>query len=113
VNNIGERAAVNVSVKFDKKIVGLGGTKEISTLPLFRNLQFLGPKREIVTFLDTSGSYFKRKQPMKITARVSYQDADAQKYDETMSHNLEVYREVVYLNPSSLNDADTCPKLEV
>lgn len=106
VNNIGKRAAVNVSVKFDKKIVGLGGTKEISSLPLFRSLQFLGPKRQIVTFLDTSGSYFKRKQPTKITARVSYQDTDAQNYDETISHNLEVYRELVYLHPTSLNDAD-------
>jgi hypothetical protein len=108
VNNIGERAALNVSVKFDKKIVGLEGTKEISTLPLFRSLQFLGPGREIVTFLDTSASYFKRKQPTKITARVSYQDADTQKYSETISHNLEIYRDLAYLNSSSLEEADFC-----
>ena len=108
LNNIGERAALNVSVKFDEKIVGLEGTKEISTLPLFRSLQFLGPRREIVTFLDTSASYFKRKQPTKITAKISYQDADTQKYSESISHDLEIYRELVYLNSAMLTDADSC-----
>lgn len=103
VNNIGERAAVNVSVKFDQKIAGLGGAQEISKLPLFRNLQFLGPQREIKTFLDTSASYFQRKQPTRITARVSYRDADSNRFEASISHNLEVYRDLAYLDPADLN----------
>lgn len=111
VNNIGERAAVNVSVKFDQKFTGLGGSKEISKLALFGGLQFLGPQREIVTFLDSSASYFRRQQPVEITARISYQDAGSRQYEEIIRHNLEVFRELVYLDQT--NDTDNYPKAEV
>ena len=66
VNNIGDRPALGVSIKFDQKILGLGGKKEVSALPLFLNIAFLGPGREIATLLDTSDSYFARKQPTNI-----------------------------------------------
>jgi len=97
IKNIGDRPAVGVSIKFDKKILGLGGSKEISALPLFRNIEFLGPDREIVTLLDTSHSYFARKQPTKISARITYSDAAKQKYETTVNHDLEIYRELTYL----------------
>ena len=97
LRNIGERPAIATSVKFDKKIVGLGGLKEISTLGVFRQLEFLGPGREIVVFVDQSHSYFARKQPTKISARISYSDSEKQKYDATINHDLEIYRDLPYL----------------
>ena len=97
VNNIGNKPAVGVSVKFDKKIVGLDGRKEISALPLFKNIEFLGPRREIVTLLDASYSYFRRKQPTKISAQVSYSDCEDNKYKVTIKHDLEIYRDLAYL----------------
>ena len=110
VNNIGERGAVNVSVKFDQKIFGLGGLKEISQLRLFQSLQFLGPNREIVTFVDSTASYFGSKQPVHITAKISYQDSDSRQYDESITHNLEVFRDLIYLDP---DQTDNCSKAEV
>ncbi len=101
VNNIGDRPALGVRVSFNKKITGLNGAKEISALPLFQNLEFLGPKREIITFIDASSSYFKRKQPTRILVRVSYRDSDNQKYESTISHNLEIYRDLPYLPASA------------
>lgn len=97
VRNIGDGPAFSVSVKFDKKIIGLDNKKEISRLPLFNNIEFLGPGREIVTFVDTSHSYFARKQPTKISARITYSDSAKQKYEATITHDLEIYRELVYL----------------
>jgi len=97
IHNIGDRPALGISVKFDKKIVGLGGRKDVSALPLFRNIEFLGPGREITTLLDTSDSYFARKQPTKISARITYADTTKNKYEATISHDLEIYRELAYL----------------
>ena len=97
LRNIGDRPAIAVSVKFDKKIVGLGGLKDISTLPVFRQLEFLGPSREIIVFVDQTHSYFARKQPGKISARISYSDSEKQKYVVTINHDLEIYRELPYL----------------
>lgn len=105
LRNIGERPAIATSVKFDKKIVGLGGLKDISTLPVFRQVEFLGPGREIVVFIDESHSYFARKQPTKISARISYSDSEKQKYDTTINHDLEIYRELPYL----VREEHCCP----
>ena len=101
VRNIGTRAAMKVAVTFDRSFTGLGGSKEISSLPLFKNLEFLGPAREIVTLLDTSASYFKRQQPTRITARVSYLDADDRKYETTIHHDLEIYRELSWVSSTT------------
>ena len=97
LRNIGDRPAIATSVKFDKKIVGVGGRRDISTLPIFRQVEFLGPGREIVVFVDQSHSYFARKQPTKISARISYSDSEKQNYLATINHDLEIYRELPYL----------------
>ena len=101
VNNIGNRPAISVSVKFDQKIVGLGGTKDISALALFRNIEFLGPQREIVSLLDSSTSYFKGKRPTKISALVAYQDLENRRYETSIKHDLEIYRDLVFVEPAS------------
>ncbi len=97
VRNIGNRPALKVTVAFDRKIVGVGGSREISALALFRNIEFLGPGREIATLLDSSPSYFGRRQPTKISARVTYRDPEGGTYDATITHDLEIYRELGYL----------------
>ena len=101
LRNIGTRAAKKVAVSFDRSFTGFGGSKEVSSLSVFRNLEFLGPAREIVTLLDTSASYFARKQPTKITARVSYLDAEDRKYEAAMDHDLEIYRELSWVTPTT------------
>jgi hypothetical protein len=106
VNNIGDRPATKVSVKFNKEITGLNGTKNISALPLFKNIEFLGPRREIVTLLDASDSYFRRKQPTKISAKISYTDPENRKYEATINHDLEIYRELHYVNSLPTNDTN-------
>ncbi len=100
VSNIGDQPALNVSVKFDKKIMGLEGRRDISALALFRNIEFLGPRREIVALLDSSSSYFSRKQPTKISALVTYRDLDKRSYEVTIKHDLEIYRELAFVMPT-------------
>lgn len=99
VNNIGDRPALNVSVKFNKRMLGIEGRKEISALALFKNIEFLGPRREITSLLDSSSSYFKRKQPTKISAKVTYRDLERRTYEVTIKHDLGIYRDLVFLAP--------------
>ena len=101
VRNIGMRAAKKVAVAFDRSFTGSGGSTETSSLPLFKNIEFLGPDREIVTFLDTSASYFTRKQPTRIAARVTYLDAEDRKYETTIDHDLDIYRELSWLSSTA------------
>jgi len=98
VRNIGAQPAYKVSTKFDHKILGLGGAREVSALPLFRNIEFLAPGREIRAFLDSSDSYFARKQPTKITAEVLYRDYYGDKHKVSIFHDLEIYRELPFIS---------------
>ncbi len=109
VRNISEQPAYKVSVKFDQKLVGLGGAREVSALPLFRNIEFLAPQKEIATLLDSSDSYFARKQPTKIKVQISYRDAEGDKHDISIVHDLNIYRTIAFIGrPASLMlpDAD-------
>ena len=96
IKNIGSRPAFGVRVEFSHKVMGVEGTIEISALPLFRALDFLPGGKEISTFLDSSASYFRSKQPVQITTRITYRDERGGKLSNTIRHNLEIYREIGY-----------------
>src|SRR5262245_12955367 len=87
VKNIGHRPALNVSVAFKQRLVGINGTKIVSSLPLFRKITFLAPQKEIQTLLDTSASYFKRRQPKSIRAVVSFEDEAGAKFIRPVCHD--------------------------
>jgi len=97
VQNIGDKPAYKVSVEFDKSFRGVEGTRAVSELPLFRNIEFLAPWKEIVTFLDTSASYFARGEPTRIKATVSYRDASRRRHSAAITHDLNIYCEIGYV----------------
>ncbi len=100
IENIGDGPALKVSAKFDQKIKGLGGAKEITSLPLFRNIEFLAPHKSITTLVDSSTAYFRRREPKNITVRISYSDLDHHRYHVTVRHNLRIYEDISYVTSS-------------
>jgi hypothetical protein len=97
VRNIGERPALDVATRFDRKLVGLGGRRDVAALPLFRNIPFLAPGKDIRTLLDSTASWFARRRATKITARLTYRDTEGREYRGTMAHDLEIYRDIAYV----------------
>ncbi len=95
VENITNRPALKVHVEFDPKFNGGGGTLGVSELALFQNIEFLAPRKQIATFLDTSSSYFSRGEPTRITAKIRFQDGQGKEYSNTIRHDLEIYRTLV------------------
>ncbi len=96
VRNIGDGPASAVRCKFAQPFHGLGGTTEMSALPLFRKLEFLGPGREIRTLLDTTAAYFARKEPAKLEVTVTWRDDVRARAQRAIVHDLSVYRSVAY-----------------
>ena len=97
VANIGDRPALDVTTTFNRKLVGLGGTKDVGALPLFRRIAYLAPGKEIRTLLDSAPSWFARSRSTALTARVAYTDPEKKPFKGTMTHDLEIYRELAYL----------------
>jgi hypothetical protein len=108
VANVSDAPAYLVSVKFDKKFRGLGGATDVSSLPLFRQITFLAPRKRIETFLDTSNAYFQRREPTRLTAVICFRDAQRRSYERRITHDLSIYKDVTYLlKPAGMNSPVT------
>ncbi len=97
VANTGGRAARSVRVKFDRPFSGLGGTKRMQRLALFRRLEFLAPHKSIEVFLDRSDAYFARGEPTELTVTVTWRTPEGARRSATIHHDLEIYRDLGYV----------------
>jgi hypothetical protein len=104
LKNVTSRAAYNVSVRFEPPLMGFGGTVSMGALPLFRDLTFLAPGREIRTLLDSSAAYFVAEQPALVTATVTFADVAGRRKSATIRHNLEIYRRIAYAADASRSE---------
>ena len=98
VVNIGDLPAHKVSVRFNAPLRGLGGKKDMARLAMFQNIEFLAPHKSIQTFLDSSQAFFERGEPTQIKAVVAYVDNKGNSYGGQVEHDLEIYRDIVYLH---------------
>ncbi len=97
IKNNSNNPAFKVRIKFNTRILGVNGSKEITSLNLFKNIEFLAPQKEIKTFLDSSESYFSRKQPTKITTEIYYKDVQNKDHQVVINHDLEIYRDIGFV----------------
>ena len=97
VENLGDRPAHSVRVKFDQPFSGVDGAKKMNRLALFRRLEFLAPRKSISVFLDRSGSYFARDEPTQLTAAVSWRTPEGERRSRTIHHDLEIYRDLGFI----------------
>jgi hypothetical protein len=95
--NISGVPAYRVSVRFDKAFRGLGGECEISSLRLFRRVEFLAPHKRIETLLDSSRAYFQRREPTSIKATVSFRDGAGKSHTREILHDLKIYQDLSYV----------------
>ena len=97
LRNIGPTPAVAVSVQFEKPLMGLDGTREISALALFRQLAFLAPQREIRAFLDSGAAWFARRQPAIVKATICFHDRAGRRFQSVIRHDLRIYKDLGYI----------------
>jgi hypothetical protein len=95
--NTGERPALAVRVKLDAPLTGVGGTKRLDRLALFRKLEFLAPRKSIEVFLDRSDAFFARDEPTRLTAAITWRTPAGERRSTTIVHDLEIYRDLGYL----------------
>ncbi len=97
VANISDHPAYRVQARFKPPFRGLGGSVEVSSLAMFRGIEFLAPHKRIETFLDTSGAYFARREPHRISVHVTYADAAGQEFVREIVHDLGIYEDIAYV----------------
>ena len=94
VENIGVAPAHGVSVEFDKRVTGINGAREISSLNMFKSLEFLPPKKKIRAFVDNFHSYVARRQPMVVRTVITYRGKDGRRLVDKATHDLSIYQDL-------------------
>jgi hypothetical protein len=100
VANLGERPATAVAFRFEQEFRGLGGSQEMTRLPLLRRIEWLAPRKEIRTLLDASAAYFARREPTKLAVAITYRDEEGARYERRIVHDLRIYRDIAYVPPT-------------
>lgn len=98
IRNIGQEPAYAVRVAFSAPLRGLEGTKDVSAQALFHRLEFLPPGKQIVTFFDTSASFFRSDQSTQVTITVTCRTARGARRTATIHHDLEIYRDIGFVD---------------
>lgn len=98
VANIGDRPAHRVRIRFGERFSGVGGTKRIDRLTLFRKLEFLAPHKSIPVFLDRSAAYFARGEPTQLSAEIVWRTPEGERRASTVHHDLEIYRDLGFID---------------
>ena len=93
IENIGNDSAYNTSVRFNKKILGIQKTKNISSLRIFQTLKFLPPGKKIKILVDLFRLYLACKQPMKISTIVFFRNKSKQRFQNSIQHDLSIYKD--------------------
>jgi hypothetical protein len=94
--NLSDRPASNVISRFDPPVTDVQG-RDVTKLALFRGLQFLGPRRQIRTLLDSTAGYFARDGASRFTVVTEYERPGEKRASTTVSHDLSVFRELLYI----------------
>ena len=93
--NCGDAVATDVSVKFSRKLRGLGATVVISDLPLFKQVGVLRPGRELRVLWDAAPVIVRGKEAEPFSATVSWsepgRDSRARR-SATYRHDPSIYR---------------------
>ena len=96
LKNIGRRSAYKVATKFDQPLHGLEGRKCISDLQLFRRVDFIPPGKEFIQFLDPVATWFRERRSAKVSVTITYADREGRRYNERITHDLRIYRDLGY-----------------
>ena len=91
----GDTPVRDISVKFRRKIVGMGGDLDISGLPIWTNLTFLPPGKEIRVPIDIAATFLARDKGKPLTVVVSYTEGDQDdRWMAEITHDFTAYRDM-------------------
>lgn len=92
--NCGTAVATDIRVEFSRPLIGLGGSLDISALPVFAHLGVLRPGRTLRVFWDAAPSLLHgREQAAPFTATVSWHERSKSHERASYHHDLSIYRQ--------------------
>ena len=91
--NCGDAVATDVRVEFSRTLKGLGGSSDISALPVFKGLGVLRPGRVLRIFWDSAPSLLARDHGAPFVATVSWNERSRSRQRVEYHHALAIYQQ--------------------
>ena len=95
VANISDEPAGRVMVRFEKPFHGVDA-RDMRELSMFRHIEFLAPRKRIVSLIDSAAAYFARDEPTTVVAEISFADRRGTPYEARVTHDLTIYKDIVW-----------------
>lgn len=92
--NASDIEAYNLSVEFSHSIPGFHGTRKISSLAVFRELNYMAPNKEFLIYVDDVGSFFEVLNIDSVRVDLKYQNKTGRRMSKSITHNLLVYKDI-------------------
>jgi len=92
--NIGNDPVFDVGVSFSRELIGIGGSKAITNLPLWKHLHLLRPGKAIRVFFDSGPNVFRSGLPEPFSATVAWHSFDGERHTATYKHDFNAYRDM-------------------
>lgn len=94
LKNAGDEPAVDVVTKIGPRIPGPDGVKPINELRIFGGVPYFAAGKEFSIPMGPAAARFSARQATKFKAAISYSDQSGNSYEESMVHDLEIYRDL-------------------
>jgi hypothetical protein len=91
--NCGDAVATDVRVEFSRPLKGLGGSSDISALPVFKGLGVLRPGRVLRIFWDSAPLLLGRDHGAPFIAHVSWNERSRPRQRAEYHHALSIYQQ--------------------
>jgi hypothetical protein len=93
LHNIGLQPAHAVRVRFSRVLRDVAGLR-VGDNPLYTQLAFLAPGRQLALFVDTLAGYMQRRQPMQFDVRLTWCDDAGRPQHRSLSHDLTAHTQL-------------------
>jgi len=93
ITNHSDAEATHVKVSFHKNVYLRQAKTTLNKLPIFEQLLYFAPHKEIKIFIDQIDSFFKKNKTPSYRVKITCRDVSGkQVFTKTIYHNLNIYR---------------------
>ena len=112
IENASDYEASQIKISSNRNIYALQKRKTLNKLPIFNNLLYLPPRKEIKIFVDQIDSFFRYNKTPHYRFKINYKDVTGkQAFAKSIFHNLDIYKDLPIFfktNSSKIhNDSET------
>lgn len=93
LENISDQSMRDIRIKFRRKVMGLGGDHDITTLPIWTTLGLMPPAKRIEVLIDRDTVFYAHNKTGALGISITYTDGPGTTWRGSVTLDFEAYRD--------------------